>query len=226
MYLLIAKNYKKSIILISSTLLLLIILIVGLKIFVDKTPQYNVIPNDNLSVSFPFTFIISDIYSNNYETAPYIQTSTSGYKNFIDFKCTDEGFEFSYPSTFEISPSSFPGSEIVCHIDFKNISDMSKKGFVQVWKLPYSIEEFLESSKENAMVDFIDFNSNKISVNSLDGYLWDYTFYGASGKYKALEAFLFKNSKLYRISYFVPLSQYNTNEFNTFWDIVKSLKIK
>ena len=226
MYLLLVKNYKKNIILISSAFLLLIFFIVGIKIWIDKQAKYNVILDENLSISLPFTFIISDIYSNNSETAPYIQTSTSSNKNFIDFKCPEEGFEFSYPSIFEISPLNIPGSEILYHIDFKNKNDISKHGFVQVWKLPYSIEEFLKNSKQNAMVDFIDFNSKKIRINGLDGYLWDYSFNSTSGKYKALEAFLFKNSKLYRVSYFLPLSQYNPNEFDIFWNIVKSIKIK
>lgn len=225
MYLLLVKNYKKNIILISSTFLFLIFCIIGLIIWLDKPAKYNVILDENLSVSFPFTFIIYDIYSINFETVPYIQTSTSSNKNFIDFKCPEEGFEFSYPSIFEISPSSFPGSEILYHIDFKNRDDISKYGFVQVWKLPYSIEEFLTNSKQNAMVDFIAFNSSKISINGLDGYLWDYSFNSTSGKHKALEAFLFKNSKLYRISYFLPLSQYNPNEYDIFWNIVKSIKI-
>ncbi len=225
MYLILVKNYRKNIILISSAFLLLIFFIVGLKIWLDKPAKYNVILDENLSVSFPFTFSISDIYSTNFETAPYIQTITSSHKNFIDFKCPEEGFQFSYPSIFEISPSSFPGSEILYHIDFKNRTDTSKYGFVQVWKLPHSIEQFLENSKQNAMVDFIDFNSKKISLNGLDGYLWDYSFNSTSGKYKALEAFLCKNSKLYRISYFLPLSQYNPNEFDIFWNIVKSIKI-
>lgn len=225
MYLILVKNYKKNIILISSALLLLLFIIVGLKIGLDKPAEYNVILNQNLTVSFPFIFRISDIYSINYETAPYIQTSTNSPKNYIDFKCPEEGFEFSYPSIFEINSSSFPGSEILYHIDFKNRNDISKNGFVQVWKLPYSIEEFLENSKHNAMVDFIDFNSKKISINSFDVYLWEYTFNSTSGKYKALEAFLFKNSKLYRVSYFLPLSQYNPNEFDIFWNIVKSIKL-
>ena len=225
MYLLVVKNHKKHIILISSAFLLLIFFIAGLKIWLDKTAKYNVILNENLSVSFPFTFRISDIYSINFETAPYIQTTTSSYKSFLDFKSPEEGFEFSYPSIFELSPSSFPGGEILYHIDFINRNDISKYGFVQVWKLPYSIEEFLENSKNNAMIDFIDFNSKKISIDGVDGYLWDYSYNSTSGKYKSLEAFLFKNSKLYRVSYFMPLKQYNSNEFDIFWNIVKSIKI-
>lgn len=223
MYLLL-KEYKKIIILISSILVLSLMIIVGLKILVDKTNKYTVIL-DNLSISYPMAFTISDIYSNN-DIAPYIQTSNSSCKSFLNYKCTEEGFEFSYPSAFEINPLSFPGSEILCHVDFNNKDNKSKNGFVQVWNLPYSLEEFLENSKKNSMVDFIDFNSKKININNLNGYFWEYSFNSPSGKFKSLEVFLLKNSKLYRVSYFMPLNEYNTDEYDMFWDIVKSLKTK
>ncbi|QNU65490.1 hypothetical protein EHE19_011175 [Ruminiclostridium herbifermentans] len=225
MYLLLVKNYKKNIIIISSAVIFLIFSIVGLKILLDKPPKYNVILDKNLYISFPFSFRISDIYSINFETAPYIQTSASSHKKFLDFKSPEEGFEFSYPSMFELIPSNLPGGEILYHIDFKNKNDISKNGFVQVWKLPYSIEEFLENSKNTAMLDFIDFKSKKICINGLDGYLWDYSYNSTSGKYKALEAFLYKDSKLYRVSYFLPLNQYNSKEYDIFWNIVDSIKI-
>lgn len=220
MYLLHIRKYKKIIIIVP----FIILFIIYLKILIDKPLKYTVIFNNDLSVSYPINFIISDIYSKN--NAPYIQTSNNIYKDYINFKAPEEGFEFSYPNIFEINSSSFPGSEILYHISFKNRNDIMKNGFVQVWKLPYSLEEFLENSKKDAMVEFIDFKSKKISVNSINGYLWEYSFNSPSGKRKALEAFFVKNSKLYRISYFLPLSQYNIDEYNMFLNIVDSIKIK
>lgn len=225
MYLLLIKNYKKKVIQVLTIFVLSLSVIIGFKILIDKTEKYTVI-SDNISISFPISFSISDIFLKNNYSVPYIQTINSSYKNFINFKSPKEGFEFSYPSIFEITQLNFPGSEILSHIDFKNRDNKLKNGFVQVWNLPYSLEEFLDNSKKNAMVDFTDFSSKKIKMNNLNGYLWEYSFNGALGKYKALEAFFYKNSKLYRISYFMPLNEYNNDEYDMFWEIVKSFKVQ
>jgi hypothetical protein len=154
-----------------------------------------------------------------------VQASNSIYKTFIDFKSSEEGFEFSYPSIFEINKKNFPGSEILYHIDFQNKEQKMESGFIQVWSLPYSLEKFLEDSKQAAMVNFIDFSSKKIRVNDLNGYFWEYTVKSPSENYKALEVFLSKNPKIYRISYFLPESNFDNEEYEMFWKMVKSLKV-
>jgi len=206
--------------------MLWILIIVGTGLLIDETVKYTVTINSHLSFSFPATFNISNVYTKDDNSAPYLQASNNNYKNFIDFKSADEGFEFSYPSIFEIDMKSFPGSEILYHIDFQNKQEKMKAGFVQIWSLPISLEKFLEQSKQSAMEDFINFSSKKIKVNNLEGYFWEYTVKGASSNYKALEVFLSKDSKLYRISYFMPEKKYNNDEYEMFWKIVKSLKIK
>lgn len=225
MYLILVTNYRKKLLLFFSLLLLWVLILAGTGLLIDETVKYTVTINSNLSFSYPATYTIANIYSKNDNSAPYLQASNSIYKSFIDFKSPEEGFEFSYPSIFEINKQNFPGSEILYHIDFRNKQDKTKGGFVQVWSLPYSLEKFLENSKQSAMVDFINFNSKKIKVNNLDGYFWEYTVKNASENYKALEVFLSKNSRLYRISYFMPEKKYNNDEYEMFWKIVKSLKI-
>lgn len=225
MYFILVTNYKKKLLLLLSMLLLWLIIIVGTGLLIDETVKYTITINSNLSFSCPATFSISNVYSQNDNSTPYVQASNSNYKNFIDFKSSGEGFEFSYPSIFEINTQNFPGSEILYHIDFQNKQDKTKYGFVQVWNLPYSLEKFLENSKQTAMVNFINFSSKKIKVNNLDGFFWEYTIKEASSNYKALEVFLSKDSKLYRVSYFLPEKNYDNDEYEMFWKVVKSLKI-
>jgi len=205
--------------------MLWIFIIAGTGLLIDETVKYTITVNSHLSFSYPATFNISNVYSKADNPAPYLLASNNNYKNFIDSKSIDDGFEFSYPSVFEINKKNFPGSEILYHIDFQNKQERKKSGFVQVWSLPYSLEKFLEDSKKSAMVDFINFSSKKIKVNNLEGYFWEYTNKGTSGNYKALEVFLSKNSKLYRISYFIPEKEYNNDEYDMFWKMVKSLKV-
>lgn len=225
MFFILITNYKKKILLIFSILLLWALIIVSTGLLIDESVKYTITVNSHLSFSCPLTYSISNIYSKDENSTPYVQASNSNYKNFINFKSSEEGFEFSYPTIFEINKQNFPGSEILYHIDFHNKQQKSKGGFVQVWSLPYSLEKFLEDSKQSAMVNFINFSSEKIKVNNLDGYLWEYTIKSASENYKALEVFFSKNSRLYRISYFLPEKNYDNDENELFWKIVKSLKV-
>jgi len=225
MYFILVKNYKKKLILLFSILTLWVLIVVGTGVLIDETVKYTVTVNSNLSFSYPANYSISNIFSKDDNSAPYLQASNSNYKNFIDTKTAEQGFEISYPSIFEINKQNFPGSEILYHIDFRNKQEKAKGGFVQVWSLPYSLDKFLEDSKQSAMVDYINFSSKKINVNNLNGYFWEYTTKGTSENYKALEVFLSKNSRIYRISYFMPEKKYNEAEYETFWQIVKSLKV-
>jgi hypothetical protein len=225
MHFILVTNYKKKLLLLLSILLLWLLIIIGTELLIDGNVKYTVTVNSHLSFSYPATISISNVYTKNDDSAPYLEASNSNYKKFIEFKSPEEGFEFNYPSVFEINKQNFPGSEILYHIDFRNKQDKTKYGFVQVWSLPYSLDKFLEDSKKSAMVDFINFSSEKIKVNNLDGYFWEYSIKGPSGNHKALEVFLAKNSKLYRISYFMPENKYDKDEYDMFWKIVKSLKV-
>lgn len=225
MYFILVTNYKKKLLLILSILLLWIFIFVGTGLLIDETVKFTITVNSHLSFSCPITINVSNFYSKYESSTPYLEASNSNYKNFIDFKSDIEGLEFSYPSVFEINKQSFPGSEILYHIDFQNRQEKLKGGFVQVWSLPYSIEKFLENSKKSAMVDFINFSSKKFKSNNLEGYAWEYNIKGSAENYKALEVFISKNSKLYRISYFIPEKSYNNDEYELYWNIVKSLKI-
>lgn len=226
MNVIIISNYKRKLLILIAIFLLWIIFFIGAKLLYDNTIQYTINVNSNLSLSYPSKLSIKNIYSKYSDSSPYIQASNNNYKNFVEFKSVEEGFVFSYPSLFKLDQQSFPGSEILYHIDFQNTDDKQFYGFVQVWNMPQSLESFLESSKEAAMNEFIDFVSKKIIVNGLNGYFWEYTTEGANEKYKNLEVFLTKGSKFYRISFYIPEENYDKNDYNMFWKMVNSFKVK
>ncbi len=226
MYIISIDNYKRKLLFLFLMLVLLILIIIGTGLLINNAVKYTVNFNDNISISYPATYTISNVYSKADNSAPYLQASNTSYKSYINYKSIDEGIEFSYPSIFKINSKTFPGSEIVFHLDFQNKKEKLKSGFVQVWNLPYSLEKFLENSKQTAMEDFINFSSKKIKVNNLEGYFWEYDVSRASGNYKALEVFLSKGSKMYRISYFIPEKLYGKDEYEMYWKMVDSLKIK
>lgn len=225
MHYFIITNYKRKLLITLSVILLWILIIIGTGQALDETVKYTVTVNSQLSFSCPAALKISNIYSKDNSSSPYIEASNSKYKSFVDFKTAEDGFEFSYPAGFEIDEKSFPGSEILYHVDFVNRKNRFQGGFVQVWNIPYSLDKFLNESMKAATIDFINFSSQKIEVNNLKGYLWEYTFKGPSENYKALEAFLSKDSKVYRISYHTPEKAFNEEDVKLFWNIVQSLKV-
>lgn len=226
MNVIIVTGYKRKLLILSAVALLWVILIMGAGIIFDSTIKYTVSVNSSISFSYPATMSVTSVYAKNSDASPYIQASNSTYKNFIDFKSSEGGFEFKYPAIFKIDQQKFPGSEILYHIDFKNKKDKSYNGFVQVWNIPTTLEQFLEASKEASTNEFINFTSEKITVNKLNGYFWDYEMESATEKYKCLEVFLGKNSKLYRISYYIPEKKYTRADYDIFFKIVDSFTVK
>lgn len=219
-------DYKKKFFTILSIIILWAIIMFGAELFTQSTVTYTISVNSHISLTYPSSITVSDIYTKYSDASPYIEASNSDYKSFVDFKSSIEGFEFSYPSIFKIDEQKFPGSEILYHIDFQNKKDQSYTGFLQVWELPYSLENFLQGSLEGANTEFQEFKQKKITVNGLDGYFWDYTVEGAKEKYKSLEVFLTKGSKLYRISYYIPEKKYTKDDYDMFWKMVNSFKLK
>ncbi|WP_027627793.1 PsbP-related protein [Ruminiclostridium cellobioparum] len=225
MNIIIISNYKRKLLIIFTVVTLWILFIIAAGHLYYSKVQYTLYINSNVSLSYPSTISIKNVYSKYSDSAPYIQASNTNYKNFIEFKSQEEGFEFSYPSIFKLNQQNFPGSEILYHIDFQNKEDRKFYGFVQVWNMPQTLEQFLEASKEAATTEFINFTSKKVKVNGLNGYFWEYTVDSADEKYKALEVFLAKGSRFYRISYYMPEKDYGKNDYDMFWRMVESFKI-
>lgn len=221
----IISKYKKKLFLVLAAVALWIILIICIGSYYRNSISYTIKINSSISVSYPAKLSVQNVYSKYSDSSPYIQASNNNYTNFVEFKSQEEGFTFSYPSIFKLDQQSFPGSEILYHVDFQNKEDKNFYGFVQVWNMPQSLEKFLEMSKEAAMNEFTDFSSKKIKVNGLNGYFWEYSTEGADSKYKNLEVFLQKGSKFYRITYYMPEKEYSKNDYDMFWKMVNSLKV-
>jgi hypothetical protein len=76
-------------------------------------------------------------------------------------------------------------------------------------------------------LQFKDFISKELDIDEKKGYLWDYTVLSDNDKkyYKGMEFFFKKKDNMYRISYFVPVKQWNKTNKSIFWNMVKSFKV-
>jgi len=228
MYIIYIRNYKKKLFYLSLFIFLWIAMFLVASIYVGQTFLYNLTINDHLTFSYPLKYTIEDIFINenlqgntieaNYNIVPHITQKFSTYTSI-------EGhFTFDYPTAFELKEQYFSGADILYHIGFRD-KNRPIHGFVQVWNMPYSLEEFLEKSKATSTQNYISFTSQPIKIDKHTGTLWNYSILTDDNmNYKSLEVFWKKDDKMYRISYFVPGNLWNEKEYNTFLSIVKSFK--
>ncbi len=153
---------------------------------------------------------------------PELKTSAKRVTEYSSYKSSEGGFAFNYPSTFALTPQNFPGGEIPYHVDLRDTAG-SGYGYVQIWNLSLPLQEFLAKSKEASRLTYKYFNSRKVKVNGFTGYSWDYSFLGGNHTYyKGNEVFLEGKNQMYRISYFMPESQWNDTQKEIFTTMVRS----
>lgn len=145
------------------------------------------------------------------------------------YNVMDNTFHFELPDSWHTREESFAGGEILYHMNFIS-QDKRVNGFVQVWKLSKPLKQFLEESKESAVgvVDFKYFDIKEIMVDSKNGYLLDYSRANPQGEYnRAYEAFIQGyDSKVYRMSFFVPEKEWRSYFKILFDRIIHTMKIK
>lgn len=229
MHVIFIANYKRKALLSGIILSGWILLFTVFGITLNNNLSYNITIDNFLTFTYPFEMQVDNVFINKQFELGTIETSLpynrSHTQKFSSFTSLEGKFSFEYPSVFSLGRQEFPGSEILYHIDFKSKTS-PVNGFVQVWNLPYTLEEFLEQSKSTSQLNFTSFNSKPVFINGLSGYLWDYSFLSGSGSnIKGNEVFLQKEKKMYRISYFVPWELWTKEQEETFRKIVDSFKI-
>lgn len=223
------KNYKMK----SLACTLLIFLWVSMS-YLANFLQYNamflkVSIENELDFSYPMNLKIEKIYSNIESDAAAV-TATTIFSNplkgkFSKVNALSNTLSFSFPSAFTINEQNFTGSDILYHVDFNNTSK-DVHGFVQVWNIQSPLNEFLEMSKSSAQQNYTNFKMYPININGVAGYQWDYIAKSDSQSVKAMEVFLEKDNKMYRISYFIPTKNWDKKQSKIFNNIIKSVKIK
>ena len=155
---------------------------------------------------------IEDIYINETINDSFIQANVSlksaVTKRFSAYKSGDSKFSFKYPSAFSINEYKFGGGEILYHVTFKDKVNPSH-GFVQVWELPYDLNEFLEDSISHFGEQISNFSSSPVIVDHSPGIYWNYVITTEKGE--NFRDKLKKKGRMYRIGA-VPEHLWNKNE--------------
>lgn len=229
MHVIFIRNYKMKSMLLGLFALLWGGMFMLSNYLMHTTMALQVTINDYLTFSYPFNLQVINVYYHEQFDNKAIQTNSNFRKpiaqKFSNYKSINGKFSFQYPSAFSLNEQDFTGSEILYHIDFANKPQNNTHGFVQVWNLPYNLQDFLGRSKSTSTNNYSRFESKPITVNSTSGYLWDYSVLGKDGgNTKAMEVFLKKDSRMYRISYFVPEHLWDKTQSDIFWKMVYSFK--
>ncbi|NPV27439.1 MAG: hypothetical protein HPY81_08365 [Firmicutes bacterium] len=154
------------------------------------------------------------------DTAPtQVKTDFSRYQN--------GPVSFSYPTAWDISSEVFQGGEILYHTGFREPGH-GAHGFVQVWRLQKSLEQFLDEAKHSAMDrrKITSYQLNPRQVAGRPGFLLEYNCEGHDGQdYRAREVFCQQGDQMYRLSYFILASADQERHQNIFDRMVDSLRI-
>ena len=222
------KNYKRKLILFSGILVLWICMFFTADFLINNNLLFNITINNCLEFSYPYGMVVDNILVSENATEKSIQSgyffSRPATQEFSNYKSLEGKFSFDYPTAFTIKPQQFSGSEILYHIDFRN-KEGTTHGFVQVWNMPVPLDEFLKNSKAVSQQKYIYFKSNYLKVNNIPGYFWDYVVLANNVYFKGNEVFLKDKDLMYRISYFMPETDWNDDQSELFWNMVKSFKI-
>jgi hypothetical protein len=229
MYILIVTNIEKKLeVLVLATIIWLSMFMLGSYLIENKL-QFNISVDNVISFSYPYSIVADQIMSSNSKPDRYVVSSFlpthPRIGEFINYESLEGKFSFKYPSAFIIEKAAFTGGEILYHIDFHD-RDGYAHGFVQVWNFPGELGEFLDKSKETSTQTFSHFKSDDIEINGVKGILWDYVVLTDSGYYKGMEVFLKQDSRMYRLSYFLPENKWDDKQSGNFWSMAKSMKMQ
>lgn len=203
------------------SLLLLLLLFIPILYFTNRvislqTSTHKVTISKDVIFMLPETF---EFYINDFDINAISFTTEMTY--------TDEknSVSFQYPSCFTMNEKSFEGGEIIKHLDFQCKSE-GTFGLFQIWRYKNGLLSFLTSAKSVASASISDFSESPVKNHTLHGYLWEYTITNDQmKKFRVNEAFFENNGKIYRMSYFVPLNKWNSEQEQLFNDLIMSLKI-
>ena len=221
------RNYGKKLFIMLGLAALWVLMFFTADALINNSLLYRVTIDNYLVFSYPYGVVVDDVLINDKADEKSVQSSHSfsvpSVREFSSYKSLEGKFSFYYPETFTLEPQSFPGGEVLYHIDFSEKSG-TMHGFIQVWNMPGSLDKFLKGSIASSQQKFKYFKSGSLKINGLSGYYWDYSALSDNSYFKGNEVFLKKNNLMYRISYFVPEKEWNDSQSGLFWKIVSSFK--
>lgn len=242
----IVGNYKSKLRILFIAISVWLLLFVFCSHIFDNALMFSIVIDPFIEFSYPYGLVIERIFVNeklenvmDYKSYPpnnnwiisensmaaFFGTPKPRTIRFTNFKSLKWNFSFDYPSAFVLDEKTFSGGDILYHIDFHDKSNTSH-GFLQVWKITSGLNEFLKKSMELSVEIYKYFKSEKIEINGVGGYMWDYAVLSENGFYKGSEVFLKKDGLVYRLSYFVPESKWDKTQSRLFLKMVRSLKIE
>lgn len=229
MHILIAGNLRKKLLKLVLFTASWALLFVSGSYFIDNMLLFSVSVDSSAEFSYPYAIEVDDIWINDAYTdktdLSVFCPSKPETREFTDYESLEGGFSFKYPSAFVISPQNFNGADILYHIDFHD-GEGKAHGFMQVWNMPGSLDDFLKQSLDSSNNIYKFFRSGKVDINGVKGYRWDYSILTGQGYYRGAEVFLKRGGRMYRLSYFVPEKAWNGKQSDLFDKMVDSLKIR
>ncbi len=229
LYILHISCYKKKLRMVALFAVLWFLLFTLGCYLLENIMLFSVSINSSAAFYYPYEIVAESIMTSSEAEKDSIITVFSLARphiaKFSSYKSLEENFSFDYPTAFIIDNASKLGGEILYHVNFRDRSSTAY-GFVQVWKMNAELEDFLRNSKETSNSIYKYFKTNKVTINEVNGIIWDYSLLKSDTYYKGSELFLKKDDRMYRLSYFVPENKWNRKHAKLFKSMAKSFRIK
>jgi len=226
MHILVLTRRKYLIVTVIFILLAMIYALAG--IIRHMLPETEIVIARRVSLVFPHSTKMSDIYMSSKENSPIIETvsrSDGKWKTAAIRQYEMSEITFKYPDVLRLEEMINLGQEIIIHMNYHHTNN-KVHGFFQVWKLNRNLEEFLNESKKFSSMTFISFNESAIKVNDLNGFMWEYIFMDTKNDIKGFEAFLENGNEMYRFTMFINNTDYKPQYKRIFKRMFQSLRIK
>jgi hypothetical protein len=225
----IVRNFKKKLLVFISIMFMWIVLSIVCLNLINNSLYLDVSINNDFEFRHSMSLDINNIYAQDNTMNNLVVSTKSAtplVQSLSEYLEEEGNIRFDYPGILILDKKKFPGSDINLHIDFQKKNNPAFHGFIQEWNMQQPLQDFLTKSKLQSTQNFKTFKSEPVTINGIDGFRWDYVVELQNGEsIRAAEVFLKKDSKMYRISYFVPEKNWNSSEQSIFNDIVNSFKV-
>lgn len=148
--------------------------------------------------------------------------------DFNKFQALDGSVTYYLPSKWIAEEKNFGSKEIIYHNNFKT-ENSEINGFVQVWRLGSTIEEFLESSKEisEKQNDIKDYSLIPTRIKGKEAYILSYKIKVVNNiYYRAYEYYIDDDENTIRFAFYTKEDDLTGDYIELLNNIVNKIEIE
>lgn len=153
-----------------------------------------------------------------------IALMNNGLKEFKEYRAFKDKFIYKLPEAWNVENGQYEVSDFLYNIEFDS-KDRGINGYIQMWNSDDALETFIDRSKkyEVEKYKYDKYASNKIDVNSNEGYEVNYSMICNNKIYNVYEYFIKKSNNIFKIAFSVDENKDRQSNSLVFKNIVNTI---